>query len=97
MRLYAVVKSERAKHGRGVGGNEEIIVEFFVGSAEESLKVAEARLKPKGVEYTLDVFTASKAQRFLITEADLVKVEIAGEVIAEEKLNSEKPKSDIEF
>lgn len=66
MRLYATVTSERASKSQG--GNEKIVVEFFVGSAKDSKRVAEVRLTPNGNNYMLHVLTAKEA----------LKVEIKG-------------------
>ena len=52
MKLYARTTSERASKGQG--GNKEISIDLFVGSASNSVKIAEIILKNEGNdEYSL--------------------------------------------
>lgn len=63
MKLYARVKSERAKKGQG--GNRELTVSFFVGSSKHSREIAQVILVADNGEYQLS---------YLDTETAKVKV-----------------------
>lgn len=48
MKLFSKIKSERAEKSQG--GNKKITIELFVGSAQNSVKIAEGELEalPQG-------------------------------------------------
>ncbi len=85
MRLYATITSERAKKSQG--GNREIVVEFYVGSKAESIKIAEVILTPHGTEeYKLVMRTLTERVDFLVRNKDIRRTRFVSE-----KAKSKKP------
>ena len=71
MKLYATVTSERATKGQG--GNRDVVVDLFVGSAKESRHIVRLVLATEGNEYSLSYTDREKNEDMLILKYGEIK------------------------